>query len=475
MEAFVLVLFGATGDLAKLKILPAIYELKKRRLLPNQFSLVGNGRSSLDTEGFRKYAMSVWEEKFGERLEKKVCDDLLEQTFYFQGDLADSKMYEGLNDFLRGLRKEGISCDNRVFHLAILPQLYQQVAELLGSSGLTGPDCGWVRVLLEKPFGTDLESAQVLDACLKRHFSEDQIYRIDHYLAKETVQNILYFRFANEMFEPTFNNKYIDHIQITMMEEFGIKDRGKFYERTGALKDVVQNHVLQVLATVTMDRPTEIASEFLRPKRQELLRQLERPSLDSVVVGQYDGYRQEKGVGADSKTETFIALKAEIGSDRWKGVPVYVRHGKGLCRTVSEVNVVYKDQSMKPSPNVLTFRLSPHESIVLRFFVTKPGPTTELQQANLQFHYHQLKEQLMEAYQKVLLDAFGGSQTLFTMAEGVEAEWRFVDPILKDWENKKSGPIVYRQGSWGPREADEMIKRDGREWIEPSVDLEIDS
>lgn len=479
MESFSLILLGATGDLAKLKIIPAIYELKKRHLLPDNFHLIGNGRTSYTHEEFRNYVINILENKLNSSLDVKVVKEILDKTFYLAGDLTNDTLYKDINQFLESLIDQGHECGNRVFHLAILPQLYETVIEQLAKHNLAESECGWIRVLIEKPFGQNLTTAQKLDRTLKKHFEEEQIYRIDHYLAKETVQNILAFRFANELFEPTLNNTYVDHIQISMLEDFGIKSRGKFYDRTGTVRDVVQNHLLQVLATVTMDRPETLTAKFIRQQRQKLLTSLSCPQekslSDSVVKGQYLGYLQEKDVAPDSHTETYVALKAYIENKRWKGVPFYLRAGKSLCRQVTEVNIVFKDAVMKPSPNVLTFRIQPDESIVLRFFVTKPGPTDELQPAHLQFHYHQLGEALMDAYERVLLDAFRGNQTLFTMAQGVEAEWKFIDPILDYWQEHHIKPYTYAKGSWGPKEADQMIKKDGREWIEPSVDLYIDS
>lgn len=478
MEAFSLVLFGATGDLAKLKIIPAVYELKRRHLLPENFSLIGNGRTKMSHEQFRDYVIKTLETKLNSSLDIKLVNSILENTYYIQGDLSDDHLYSDLENFLEELLNKGVDCGNRVFHLAILPQLYEEVITKLSEHDLSESSCGWVRVLIEKPFGNDLSSAKKLDKTLKKTFQEEQIFRIDHYLAKETVQNILAFRFANELFEPTLNNQFVDHIQISLMEDFGIKDRGKFYDRTGTVRDVLQNHLLQVLATVTMDKPQQLNAKYIRLERQKLLASLSCPNeagLDSSVVkGQYQGYLSEKNIPQNSTTETYVALKAYITNSRWKDVPIYIRAGKNLCRQVTEVNVVYKDSAMKPSPNVLTFRLQPDESIVLRFFVTKPGPTNELQPAHLQFHYKQLGEELMEAYQRVLLDSFRGDQTLFTLAAGVEAEWKFVDPILEYWTHNKVKPDLYEKGSWGPKEADELIRQDNREWIQPSIDLHID-
>lgn len=475
-EAFSLILMGATGDLARIKIWPSIYRLIEAKLVPQEIQIVANGRTDQTQEEFREYVEKVWQDFFGDKFDQGLADHILKNCHYLQGDLADKGLYAALQTKLDELAEGKTGCKNRIFHLAILPQLYQSVVEHIGQSGLSQSDCGWVRILVEKPFGENLETAKQLDNCLKKYLSEDQIYRIDHYLAKETVQNISAFRFANEMFEPQLNKQFIDHIQISFLEEFGIRDRGKFYDRTGAIRDVVQNHLLQLLAVVTMDDPSSESSKNYRISRQKLLSSLKDYTLRSVsknvVVGQYQGYQSEKDIAAGSKTETFFAMKTEIDNQRWQGVPIYLRTGKKLCRTVTDIMVVFKDSFRKPSSNVLNFRISPDESIILRFYVKKPGPTNELEPANLQFHYKHLKTDLMKAYERVLLDAYTGKQLLFTTADEVEAEWKFVDPIIEYLDRNEIMPDIYQDNSWGPAAADKLIQADGREWLMPSVDLE---
>ncbi len=472
-EAFSLILLGATGDLARNKILPAIYDLNRRGLLPREFSLIGNGRTTHTNESFRDYFYQIVTRANGQ-VDQQALENLLKRTYYYSGDLNDVNMYSGLKDFLDQLEDEGVPCGNKVFQLAILPHLYANVSTNIAQAGMKETECGWVRILIEKPFGMDLESAKVLNEQLLKNYQEEQIFRIDHYLAKETVQNILALRFANEVFEHLWKNQLIDHIQISVMEELGADGRGKFYERTGALRDVIQNHLLQVLAVTMMERPEDLTAEEVRRKRKQLLNQLklyDGEKVRSVVRGQYQGYRDLRDTDNNSMVETFVALKMEVDTPRWSGVPVYIRTGKKLKRSVSEISLVFKDSLMSPSANVMTIRLSPNEGIVFRFFVKQPGPKMKLEQTAMQFCYKDLAGDLISSYEKVLLDVFEGERMLFVEAEGIEAQWRFVDPILKYWENLESQPEVYEPGSWGPKSAEKLIEEDGRAWLEPSMDV----
>jgi len=472
-EAFSLILLGATGDLARNKIIPALYELKRRGFLPREFSLIGNGRTAHTNESFRDYIYQIVA-KANTQVDQDALESLLERTFYYSGDLNDDKVYSGLKKYLDQLENEGVPCGNKVFQLAILPHLYAKVSTNIAQAGMTQSECGWVRILIEKPFGKNLESAKKLDTQLLKYYQEEQIYRIDHYLAKETVQNILALRFANEVFEHLWKSQLIDHIQISLMEELGADGRGRFYERTGALKDVIQNHLLQVLAVTMMERPEDLTAGEVRKKRKQLLNQLklyDEKSVKTVVRGQYKGYRELRDTSDESLMETFVALKTEVDTPRWSGVPVYIRTGKKLKRSVSEVSLVFKDSLMSPSANVMTIRLSPNEGIVFRFFVKQPGPNMKLEQTAMQFCYKDLAGDLISSYEKVLLDVFAGERMLFVEAEGIEAQWRFVDPILKHWESLESQPEEYEPGSWGPKSAEKLIEQDGRAWLEPSMDV----
>lgn len=474
MDAFTLVLFGATGDLAKLKIFPALLHLRRKNLIPEHFYVIGNGRTDYNDESFRDYLFTLFSQQLGDSLDTAFVNDFLQHVYFLQGDLQDETMYQRLNHKISEINSTVHTLHHLIYHLAVLPQFYEEVVQHIQVNKPT-IDPTSTRILIEKPFGLDLPSAQRLDQKLLTHFKEEQIFRIDHYLAKENMQNILVFRFANEIFEPLLNHNYVDHIQVSVLEEFGIKDRGKFYERTGALKDVVQNHLLQMLAATTMDRPANLDADHIRHERQKVLNSLRFYSKDEVssyaVKGQYQGYTNEPFVEPNSVTDTYVAVKAFIQNQRWEGVPIYMRTGKMVSRTVSEISVIFKDPRYKPSANVLTFRISPHEGIALRFHAKKPGPYNELQQANLAFDYSRSKDELLEAYQRVLLDALNGDQTLFTKSDDVEAEWKFVDPIMSYWETEQIKPELYEPGSWGPHKADVLIQKDDRDWIVPSIDV----
>jgi len=480
MQSFSLILFGATGDLAKIKILPAIYTLFEQSLLPGDFSLIGSGRTNHSEVDFRRYVTDILRHKLGDRLDESILKKMLSHTYYAAGDTQDPIFYQKLSVYLIELEERGVPCGNRMYHLAILPELYTAVAENLGLSGLNQSKGGWTRIMIEKPFGQDEQSAQALNTQLTKYFPENNIYRLDHYLGKETVMNILAFRFGNSLFEPIWNHKFIDHIQISTMESFGVGSRGKFYDSTGALKDVVQNHLLQVLATTLMDRPEDFSVGKVRSERQNILgallpytsaSQIER----HVVAGRYQGYHQEKDIPDTSKTETFVALKLFVDKPRWHGVPIYLRTGKKLKSTISEVSIVFKKppfqllerEELDSSSTVLSLRLQPNEGIILRLAVKRPGPKMILTPANMEFCYGDLNSQLLEAYVKLLLDAFQGDQTNFALMQEVRAQWQFVDPILKAWEKDKKTVKNYEPETWGPTAADELIAHDNRKWINP--------
>lgn len=481
MQSFSLILFGATGDLAKIKILPAIYTLFEQNLLPGDFSLIGCGRTAHTQESFRSYVMEVLETKIGAKLQRTVLNKMLERTFYSAGDTQDPQFYQNLKLYLNELQTQGIECGNKIFHLAILPELYAAVAKHLGESGLHHSPHGWTRIMIEKPFGEDEQSAKKLNQELTKYFAESNIFRLDHYLGKETVMNIVAFRFGNGLFEPIWNHKFIDHIQITMAENFGVGSRGKFYDVTGALRDVVQNHMLQVLATTLMDRPDDFSVAKVRAKRQEILGAITKFSSSkevekNVVAGYYEGYIAEQDVPKNSLTETFVALKLHVDKSRWQGVPIYVRSGKLLKRTVGEVSIVFKrppfhlldHDSEVASSTVLNLRLQPNEGIILRMAVKKPGPKMLLTPASMDFYYDKIPSMLLDPYVRLLLDAFAGDQTNFAHMQEIAAQWRFVDPIIDAWKHDHKKLHEYEPMSWGPKAATELIERDGRKWLEPT-------
>jgi len=478
LDSFSLILFGATGDLAKLKIFPAVYDLHERGQLPADFALIGSGRTNYSREEFQKYVGDQLRERV-RHIEENTLAALLRKIYYYAGDAVEPSFAPRFAMFLDDLQTQGVPSGNRIFHLAVLPHLYELIVQNLGAAGLQHSPKGWVRLMIEKPFGTDQVSAHALNQTLLQHFEPDQVYRLDHYLGKETVQNILAFRFGNGLFEPIWDNSFIDHIQITKFEEFGVKDRGSFYDVTGALKDVVQNHLLQVLAVMTMEPPVDFSPESIREQRRKILESFKVYDEDLIrertVRGQYEGYQQEKNVSSASATETFAALKLEIELDRWQGVPIYIRAGKKLAQAVSEVSIVFKrppyrifsefEGEENAAPNVLTLRLDQGEAILLQFLVKQPGHQMRLQPAAMQFCYKDMNAKLMEPYAKLLLDVFKGDPSLFALPEEVEAQWRFIDPILAAWKNGVCEMAPYESGSMGPRASDTLLQLDGREWF----------
>lgn len=473
-DSFALVIFGITSNLAQIKLIPALYDIAEKGLLPENTSIIGIARSPKSPEEFREYFREVLNQENRHHkhdIKEEVVEKLFKNLHYLDGHLDDPNFYKKLNEYLRNLDNQGFECDNRIYYLATYPDLYKDVFENLQKEGLNKQDRGWVRLMIEKPIGNDLASAKELNQLLLRYFEESQIYRLDHYLGKETLQNILAFRFGNGIFEPLINNKYIDHIQITASEDFGIGKRGGYYDSVGALKDVGQNHQLQMLAFATMDAPSEFSNESITKERIKILESLV-PDPQKIVYGQYAGYRDEENVDPNSSTDTFYALKTEIANERFTGVPIYIRAGKKLKMTVTEISIVFKtpvnrlfkDIDCGMEPNVLIYRIQPNEGIVLKIITKKPGHDLQLEENPMQFCYRNITQELPDAYEKLILDAIRGDQTFFNDAAEVEAQWAFTDP-LADAMNK---PFVYKEGSWGPKEADEMIEADGRAWLEPS-------
>lgn len=473
-DSFALVIFGITSNLSQIKLIPALYDIAEKGLLPENTSIIGIARSSKSPEEFREYFRKVLNQENRHHkhdIKEEVLEKLYKNLHYLDGHLDDPAFYKKLSQFMKSLDNKGFECDNRIYYLATYPDLYAQVFENLQKEGLNKQEEGWVRLMIEKPIGNDLKSAKELNQLLLKYFEEGQIYRLDHYLGKETLQNILAFRFGNGIFEPLINKDYIDHIQITATEDFGIGKRGGYYDSVGALKDVGQNHQLQMLAFATMDAPGEFNNERITIERIKILENL-KPNPQKIVYGQYEGYREEQSVDPRSQTDTFYALKTEIDNERFKGVPVYIRAGKKLKDTVTEISIVFKtpinrlfkniDSGMEP--NVLIYRIQPNEGIVLKILTKKPGHEVTLEENYMQFCYRNLAEELPDAYEKLMLDAIRGDQTFFNDAAEVEAQWAFIDPLV----DAKGAPYMYSPGSWGPKEADALIEADGRKWLEPS-------
>ncbi len=486
-DSSVMVIFGATGDLAKRKLLPALYNLNADHLLPERFSVVGVGRDPLGTDAYRDKVRSDLKQ-FGTAVTDRVrCEWLESRLTYLSGDFGNPEMYRRLRDVLEGTDdRDPTTPENWLFYLATPPSLFAPIVEQLGAADLLAEVNGWRRVVIEKPFGHDLASAQALNHRLAALLGEHQVYRIDHYLGKETVQNILAFRFANGIFEPIWNRRYVDHVQITVAETVGVEGRGGYYEQAGALRDMVQNHLFQLLALTAMEPPISFAADVVRDERVKVLNAVRPLSPAEIaadtVRAQYaasaddahPAYRAEPGVAPGSRTETFVALKLHVENWRWADVPFYLRTGKRLAQRVSEIAVQFKrapfvlfrDTPVESlEPNQLLLRIQPDEGIALRFEAKVPGPRVRLGTVKMDFDYADyFGTTPSTGYETLLYDVMIGDSTLFHRADSVEAGWSVVDPILDAWAAGDAGLRFYPAGSWGPAEADALLRRDGRAW-----------
>jgi len=493
----VMVIFGAGGDLALRKLVPALYSLFLDRLLPERFAIVGVARKKLDDDGFRS-RLREGVDTFSRRgrVDEEKWRAFASHLSYFAGDLTDQASGEALGRRLNEFDQEWNSRGDRVFYLAISPDLMVPAARYLEQFGICR-DCKRDRLVVEKPFGRDLASARELDRLLTSLFAESQIYRIDHYLGKETVQNILAFRFANSLFEPIWNRRYIDHVQITVAETVGVEERGGYYDQAGALRDMVQNHLLQILCLIAMEPPISFAADEVRNKKVDVLRAIRpiRPEeVHQVAVrGQYGkgeaggkqapGYREEPNVAPGSSTETYAALKLFIDNWRWQGVPFYLRTGKRLQSKVSEAAILFRPapHQLFPAaavenwqPNRLVLRIQPEEGIVTRIQVKQPGTRMLLGPVDMQFRYREVfGSDAPEAYETLLLDVLRGDATLFMRADQVESAWAVITPVLEAWEAAPpAGFPDYPAGSWGPEGGDLLIAREGHSWLKPAVQNE---
>jgi glucose-6-phosphate 1-dehydrogenase len=454
-----IVIFGASGDLTKRKLLPALFHLYCEGLLPHGFAIVGYARTEMGDEEFQDYARDAVKNFGKAEPTGEVWSDFAEHLSYIPGEFDSEMAMEHLREHLESTDADQGTGGGRFYYCATPPVVYPSVVKRLAESGLHPG----ARIVIEKPFGHDLESARELNAQLHDVFDEKQIFRIDHYLGKETVQNILAFRFANGMFEPIWNRRYVDNIQITVAEEIGIEGRGQFYEQTGTLRDMVGTHLLQVLTFLAMEPPVSFDPERLRDEKAKVLLAMDEVRPQDVVRGQYAGYRQEPDVAKDSQGETYAAVELHIDSWRWAGVPFYLRTGKNLARKDTELTMVFRDvpydvfkgtDTERPRRDHLTFHVQPDEGIKVEFNVKKPGPGLELHRATMNFSYEQtFHGQLIEAYETLLLEAMTGDHTLFTREDEVERAWEVLMPVLED-----PPPVVfYEKGSWGPKEADDLI------------------
>jgi glucose-6-phosphate 1-dehydrogenase len=484
-----MVIFGVTGDLSRKKVMPAIYDLASRGLLPPGFSLVGYARRDWADQDFAQVVHDSVKEHARTEFREEVWDQLSEGFRFVSGDFDDDVAFDTLRQTIQDLDRVRGTGGNHAFYLSIPPRFFPDVIGQLKEHGLAevGPD-SWRRVVVEKPFGSDLKSARALNATIHEVFPPESVFRIDHYLGKETVQNILAMRFANEMFEPIWNSHYVDHVQITMAEDIGIGGRAGYYDGIGAARDVIQNHLLQLMALTAMEEPTSFDAHSLRLEKQKVLSSVVLPRrLDlHTARGQYTegwaggvkvpGYTQEQDIPADSTTETFAAIRLDIDTRRWSGVPFYLRHGKRLGRRVTEVAVVFKRAPHLPfnetsteelTQNALVIRVQPDEGITLRFGSKVPGSAMEIRDVNMDFAYGgSFTESSPEAYERLILDVLLGDPPLFPQVEEVELSWKILDPIVQYWASHGT-PDTYEAGTWGPASAAAMLARDGRSWRRP--------
>jgi glucose-6-phosphate 1-dehydrogenase len=482
------VVFGAMGDLTKRKLLPALHNLRANGLLPRDFAFIGVARRPLDDRSYREYAATATREAGCGRAD----DDFSSRVHYVKGDFEDVATFEALSSALARAAREHGTSGNALFYLATPPDQFGPIVRGLGAAGLTRQDAGWRRVVIEKPFGHDLDSARTLNRELGAVLEEEQIFRIDHYLGKETVQNLMVFRFANGMFEPIWNRRYVDHVQITVAEDLGVEGRGGYYEHAGVLRDIVQNHILQLLTLVAMEPPSTLAPEAVRNEKVKVLdaiRSLQPEQvLRDVVRGQYGAgfvqgrtvpaYRAEPGVSLTSQIETFAALKLLVENWRWAGVPFYVRSGKRLARRVTQISIQFRRPPLllfeeagveQIEPNRLDILVQPEEAICISMKAKRPGPAIALEQVKLDFSYARFGPlPPATGYERLLHDVMTGDAELFLRSDLVEASWRIVTPMLDVWATLPARDFPnYEAGTWGPAASAELLARDGRRWVNP--------
>lgn len=487
------VIFGANGDLTKRKLMPALYRLAYDRRLPAGFAVVGNSRTAMSDDEFRaKMRASVAEFLENSPFDEQLWEDFAQGLFYFAGDLDQPGAFAALQQRLADLERTRQTSGNVLFYLSTQPSLYEPAIEGLGRAGLQ-QGAGWRRIVIEKPFGHDLTSARHLNDVTHSVFDESQVYRIDHYLGKETVQNILAFRFGNGIFEPLWNRRYISHVQITAAESIGVEGRGAYYQEAGSLRDMIQNHLLQVMSTVCMEPPVHFAADAVRDERAKLLRSIHIMSPTEVdqrvVAGQYGpakiggqdvlGFRQEPGVSLEAQTDTYVAATFLVDNWRWAGVPFYIRTGKRLPKRVTDIAIQFYEAPHSPftspqeaaprnAPNLLVLRIQPEEGISLRFLSKYPGEGMSLRPVSMDFNYgSSFGTRSPTAYETLLLDAMVGDATLYTRQDMVDASWCVVQPILDRWAAQTHSFPNYEAGTWGPAAAEEMLAQRGHHWRVP--------
>ncbi|WP_317228637.1 glucose-6-phosphate dehydrogenase [Clavibacter sp. MX14-G9D] len=484
-----LIIFGVTGDLSRKKLMPAVYDLANRGLLPPGFALIGFARRDWEDQDFEQVVYEAVKQYSRTKFDEDVWRQLAQGIRFVQGTFDDDEAFQTLKDITEELDRERGTMGNHAFYLSIPPKSFPLVTEQLRRSGLAEQKEGhWRRVVIEKPFGSDLKTARELNAVVETVFPPDSVFRIDHYLGKETVQNILALRFANQLYEPLWNANYVDHVQITMAEDIGVGGRAGYYDGIGAARDVIQNHLLQLLALTAMEEPVAFDASSLRDEKEKVLSAVRLPKDLSTATarGQYAGgwqggeevvgFLDEEGMDPQSTTETYAAMRLDINTRRWSGVPFYLRAGKRLGRRVTEIAVVFKrapqnlfaeDQTSALGQNALVIRVQPDEGVTIRFGSKVPGAGMQVRDVTMDFGYgHAFTEASPEAYERLILDVLLGDPPLFPRHQEVELSWKILDPIEEFWRTQGQ-PEQYRPGTWGPASADELLARDGRTWRRP--------
>ena len=470
-----IIIFGASGDLTQRKLVPSLFDSFLKGRMPKKFRIVGYGNTAFTDEQFRAHLSNGMKQFASFKYSEEEWNAFAADFAYQPGRYTDLIDFKRLNDFIS---KWENGSSNRLYYMATPPGIFPSIIDLLGLTGQLTENGGWRRVVIEKPFGTDLASARSLNLQIHKALNENQIYRIDHYLGKETVQNILVTRFANTIFEPLWNRNYIDHVEITVSEQVGVEHRAGYYDTVGVVRDMFQNHLLQLVSLVAMEPPASFDANALRNEKVKVLSSIQPIREEAVaantVLGQYKGYLQEEGVNPNSTTPTYAAFRLQIDNWRWQGVPFYLRSGKRLAEKVSQIVIQFKEPPhlLFPgarsgiTPNMLVLYLQPDEGIHWRFEAKVPDTAADTRSVDMEFHYADSfgKTSIPESYERLLLDALAGEASLFTRADEAETAWSLIDPILESWDSKKTPLVVYESGSWGPAEADAMIARDGRSW-----------